>query len=79
MLSYKDFTPAERQSIVKVLEKRRDELDALINTVSVDSFEFLITPAEARRLAGLVRPYYMFIAHRLEDHPGFEPAKGVDE
>jgi len=73
MLSYQNFTPQERRAIEEVLRKRRDELDALINIVSLNSFEIAIMPAEARHIAELVRPYYMPIAHKLENHPGYEP------
>jgi hypothetical protein len=73
MLSYQDFTEKERRAIVAVIEIERDKLDALITTVNTNSSEIVLRPDEARRVAELVRPYYMFIAHKFEDHPGYEP------
>ncbi len=72
MLSYQKFTPQERRSIEDALRRYRGELDMLISQVSLDSFEISLSPAEARHVAALVRPYYMHIAHKLESHPGYE-------
>lgn len=75
MLSYQCFTATDRQAIIRALEAQCEKIDRLINTVGNNGsdVEFVVTPTEARRLAELVRPYYMLIAHRLENHPDYEP------
>jgi hypothetical protein len=67
-----DFELTEKIAMLEVLGKYTDV--APHHQEVVESLKLagstVLFPDEARYLAGIVRPYYSFLADRLENHPG---------
>jgi len=69
-----DFTPAQKAGMLKVLGKypiAPDHHFEIANSLQVDGTTVLF-PDEALYLAGIVEPYYCFLAERLRSHPGIQ-------
>ena len=70
LLSF-DFSETDKESLLRVMRKYTDappHHEHVTNTLTVPG-PTVLGEMEARYLAGIVRPYYSFLAERIEAHP----------
>ena len=70
LLSF-DFSKTDKESLLRVMRKYTNappHHEYVTNTLTVPG-PTVLGKMEARYLAGIVRPYYSFLAERIEAHP----------